>query len=61
VSDTRYIVEPGLARGFWVLDSWSVSDRARRRYMKWFGSQQRADAESHTAEMNRRNAEVMAA
>ena len=46
----QYIVEPGITRGFWVLDSHSESGYNNRRYMRWFFDID--SAESHAKMLN---------
>ena len=46
----QYTIEPGLARGFWVLDSHAKSKLNNRRYMRWF--QTSDDANAHAKLLN---------
>ena len=46
----QYTIEPGLARGFWVLDSHAKSKLNNRRYMKWFAASD--DANAHAELLN---------
>jgi hypothetical protein len=40
----RYTIEPGLAAGFWVLDSWLVAAaQANDRWRRWCPTRDEAD------------------
>ena len=50
MTSQQYIVEPGTAKGFWVLDSYNQSAYNNRRYMRWFPALD--SAESHAKMLN---------